>query len=66
MASRKPLPLLSSDPRQFWQAAYVASLRAVLEHHNGARLAPTAAAHLAAEIADEALLEWQRRYGRLS
>lgn len=64
MASKKPIP--SSDPRQFWQAAYVVALRVVLAQYDGARLVPTAAAHLAAEIADEALVEWQRRYGRPS
>ena len=53
-----------ADSSLVWREAFSAALAAVLTAHNRKRLAVSAAAHLAAEIADEAVLEYARRYRR--
>lgn len=57
-------PLLAAESRQFWRESFVAALRVILAEHDGEQLTETAAAHLAADIADEALTEYGRRFGR--
>lgn len=52
---------LNEAERRFWEKAFLAAELPALLKANSRRIAPIGAAHLAAEYADAAVIEWRRR-----
>lgn len=59
MPTSKHLPLSRAE-QKFWQSAFLAAELSVLLKRDGHPLEPTGAAHLAAEYADAAVVEYRR------